>query len=167
MLLAFANPATAVEGRGATVNPAGLEASRKVDPLGLTALRTTRLRTPSGFLYPYPLSPPTYRDWGEYEVRGFLDVGFIGDAGDDNGAQFRKYTDSGDGFLLRDFELDMRKKEGLGYFSFVGGAVGRDDQFYRAELGQFGRFRVSGFFDSLSHRYANDAIILLDGVVRH
>ena len=53
VLLAFANPAAAVEGRGAAVNPAGLEASRKVDPLGLSALRTTRLRTPSGFLYPY------------------------------------------------------------------------------------------------------------------
>ena len=164
VLLAFPNPSTAVEGRGAAVNPDDLEASQKVDEFGLSALRSTRLRTPSGFLYPYPLHQPGFREWGSYEVRGFLDLGFLVDAGDDDEAQFRKYADWGRGFLLRDFELKIRKKEGLGYFSATGGAVDRDDQFYRAELGQFGRFRLTGFFDSLSHRYADDARFLLDGV---
>ena len=163
LLLAFSDPATAVEGRGAAVNSAGLEASREVDMRGLSALRSTRMRTPSGFLYPYPLLPPSYREWGSFEVRGSLDLGFIGDAGDDDEAQFRKYSDWGEGFLLRDFTLDLRQKEGLGYLSVSGGAVGRDDQFYRAEMGQVGRFRVTGFFDALSHRYANDARFLLNG----
>ncbi len=163
LLFAFSGPSTAVEGRGAAVNSAGLEASREVDERGLSAIRSTRMRTPSGFLYPYPLLPPSYRDWGSFEVRGFLDLGFLGDAGDDDEAQFRKYSDWSEGFLLRDFTLDLRQKEGLGYFSASGGAAGRDDQFYRAEIGQIGRFRVTGFFDALSHRYANDARFLLNG----
>lgn len=163
LLFVFSDPAIAVEGRGAAVNSAGLEASREVDKRGLSALRSTRMRTPSGFLYPYPLLPPSYREWGSFELRGFLDLGFLGNAGDVDEAQFRKYSDWGEGFLLRDFTLDLRQKEGLGYLSASGGAAGRDDQFYRAEIGQFGRFRVTGFFDALPHRYANDARFLLDG----
>ena len=147
LLFAFSDPATAVEGRGAAVNSAGLEASREVDERGLSALRSTRMRTPSGFLYPYPLLPPSYREWGSFEVRGYLDLGFLGDAGDDDEAQFRKYSDWGEGFLLRDFSLDLRQKEGLGYLSVSGGAVGRDDQFYRAEMGQIGHFRVKSWAD--------------------
>ncbi len=160
----LAYPSAANEARGAAVNPDGLEASQPVDEFGMSAVRTTALRSPSGFLYPFPLIQPKYREWGAYEVRGFIEFGPLFDAGDTNEAQYRKYSDWGDGFLLRDFTVDLRKKEGLDYFSASGGAVGRDDQFYRAEIGQFGRFRLSGFFDTLSHRYADDARILLNGV---
>ncbi len=149
--------------RASSLDPS-LEISREVDARGLTLLQPERRRTPTGFLYPYPYEPPAWRALGAgLEGRGFLELGFLGDAGEDSETRFREYSDTREGFLLRDFELDLRRSTGAGFASLSGGSAGRDDQFYRAELGRYGSFRLEASYDSLEHRYANDARVLFTG----
>jgi len=152
--------------RGSSLDPS-LETSRERDPRGLTLLQPERRRTPSGLLLPYPFAPPGWRELGAgLKGRGFLEQGFLADAGEEQETRFRKYSDTREGFWLRDFELDLAQTQGAGFASLSGGSVGRDDQFYRAELGSAGRLRLEGRYDSLEHRHANDARVLFLGAGR-
>ena len=151
------------EDRGSLLAGVGIEPTRKVDPRGLSTLRSSRARSPSGILYPYPLQPP---EWSgdSLQIRGFLELGYVGNHGEADEAAFRKYADLSDGFLLRRFLFEGRQRDGLGYFELGGGSVGRSDQFYHAEVGQYGFFRLRGGFDSLKHTSMDDARVLFDGM---
>ena len=164
LALALAAAAGGAAAPRASLLDPSLEISREVDPRGLTLLQPERRRTPTGFLYPYPYEPPGWRALGAgLEGRGSLELGFLGDAGEADETRFREFSDTREGFLLRDFELDLRRSEGAGFASLSGGSAGREDQFYRAELGRYGSFRLEGSYASLEHRYANDARVLFTG----
>lgn len=137
---------------------------RDRDSNGMSSLRGSRRRSPSGFLYPFPWEVPPYRHLGEDEagadVRAFAELGWLENAGDEDEARFSKYADTSDGVLLRRFSLDARERGGAGYLELGGGSVGRDDQFYHLEAGIFGLVRVRSEYDSLRHVYADDARVL-------
>jgi MtrB/PioB family decaheme-associated outer membrane protein len=139
-----------------------LESNREVDERGLSMLRPIRHRSPSGILYPYPLRPPAWS--GEkIQFRSFIEFGYVGNSGDASEASFRKYADLSDGFLLRRFRIEGREREGVAYFEIGGGSAGRSDQFYHAEIGHHGVFRLRGGFDSLKHVSMGDARLLFNG----
>jgi MtrB/PioB family decaheme-associated outer membrane protein len=159
-----ATPAAGGEAEGSGLDAGGLEASRDVDPRGLSALIEARRRSPSGLLYPYPYAPPAWTTRGALESRGFAEVGYLGDADRDGEARYEEHVEWDDGLLLRDFSLDLRSHEGGGYARFEGGAAGRDDAFYRAELGRRGWLRLGLFYDEVPHVLANDARSLYRGI---
>jgi MtrB/PioB family decaheme-associated outer membrane protein len=149
----------AAEAQGSELDAAGLEASRDVDPRGLSLLVQARRRSPSGLLYPYPFQPPAWRTAGALETRGFAELGYLGsfEPSGHEETRYEEYVDWSDGLLLRDFFLDARTAQGAGYASFEGGSVGRDDAFYRGELGRRGWLKLGLFYDEVPHVLANDA----------
>lgn len=155
--------ASGAEERQSVLSGPLLPSIRDVDPRGLSTLVPFRRRTPSGFLYPFPLRPQPYHG-DRFELRGSAEAGWLFERGDDHEARYTEYADLRDGPLLRNFSLEGRRKEGPFRFLFEGGSVGRADGFYRAELGQPGVFRLRARYDALPHVYADDARILFRGV---
>ena len=138
--------------------------SRRVDPEGLSLLRETRRRSPTGFLYPYPFEPPEGTALGEgWSVRGFAEVGWQESWGGSEEAYFEEYGDLRDG-VIDATRVELRHAPS-GFYSELGAqALGRDDASAFLEAGQPGRLRIRGFYEALPHRYANDARVLFDGV---
>ncbi|MCH7708120.1 MAG: MtrB/PioB family outer membrane beta-barrel protein, partial [Myxococcales bacterium] len=164
LVLAIENVAAGEPATGSGLDPAGLAGTHLIDERGMSLWRQTPRRSPTGLLYAYPWKPWDYRELdGGWLFRGFAEIGGIGSPADSDEAYFQEYVDLDDGVLIRNLVLDLRRPESGDYFEFDAGVVGRDDQFYRAELGRFGRFRLVGFFDGLRHQYANDARILHEG----
>jgi MtrB/PioB family decaheme-associated outer membrane protein len=149
--------------RESALSGSGIESTREVDSRGLTTWRTTRHRSPSGILYPYPLKP---LPWGgeAFQIRSSVDIGFIANDGEADEAAFRKYADRSDGVLVRRFLLEGQQRDTAYHFEIGGGSVGRSDQFFYVELGQHGLFRLRGGFDSLEHLSMGDARVLFGGV---
>jgi MtrB/PioB family decaheme-associated outer membrane protein len=154
----------AAEAAGSGLDDAGLEASREIDERGLTLYTKARRRTPSGLLYPYPYAPPPWTTFGVLEGRGFAEVGYVGSADRDGETRYEEHVEWDDGLLLRDFYLDLRQVEGNGYAHLEGGGAGRDDAFYRAEVGRRGWLRLGLFYDAVPHVLANDARSLFEGI---
>ena len=158
-----AQPAAGADQQSSVLSGEGLEPLLEIDERGLSTLRSTRHRSPSGILYPYPLKPPPYS--GErFLLRGFVELGYLGNSGETGEADFRKYADLSDGFWLRRFTIEARERDAAGYFEIGGGSLGRSDQFYRVEFGYHGLFRLRGGFDSLEHFAMDDARVLYSGV---
>lgn len=156
-------PAAPADDRGSVLSGEGLEPIREVDERGLTTLLSTRHRTLSGILSPYPLRPPAWSGEG-IQFRSFIEFGYVGNSGETGEANFRKYADLSDGFLVRRFLLEARERDGVAYFEIGGGSVGRSDQFYHVEIGHHGVFHLRGSFDSLEHLSMDDARVLFHGV---
>lgn len=164
LILAIATAAAGEPATGSGLTPGGLADTHLIDERGMSLWRQTPRRSPTGLLYAYPWKPWDYRELdGGWLFRGFAEIGGIASPEDSDEAYFQEYVDLDDGVLVRNLVLDLRRPESGDYFEFDAGVVGRDDQFYRAELGRFGLFRLVGFFDGLRHQYANDARILHEG----
>ena len=157
--------ATAQTGNGSALVESGLQYTHELDPNGMSVLRETRRRSPSGFLYAFPYELWDYTEVGNGLLyRGYFEGGYLGSAGDTDEARFEEYVDWRSGVWLPYFSASLRKPETGAFADISGGSVGRKDQFYRGQGGLFGLFRLSAFYDSLPHRYANDAHDLFEGV---
>jgi len=158
-------PVDAQPTRGSYLDPTGGDTTRVVEPRGMSWIRQTRRRTPTGFLYPYPLEPQTLQTLDEdWKVGASLDIGGLATTGDDDETRFWRYADWGSNFLLNSFRLAfLQEKKGL-YAEARGGAVGREDQFYSAEFSWLGRLRLRGSFSGIPRAYARDARSLFDGL---
>ena len=96
------------EGAGTRINVRSLEASRDLDPRGLTLFRLTRRRAPSGFLYPFPFAPHSFRNLDENILwRGVFELGAIADGERTGQAYWNQYVDRDPRILLNDFSLDL------------------------------------------------------------
>ena len=150
---------------GNTVNPPSLEPWRHRDERGLTALQPERRRTPTGFLYPYPPEPLEYKPFGSsLFYRGSIGLGVLWDGGDEDETRFERYADWDDGTFLSVLSLELLDSGDGDYLELFGGAIGRDDEFFRLEAGRAGWLRLRGSFSRTPHRYANDATVLFSGV---
>ena len=78
--------------------------------------------------------------------------------GDDGASQFREDTDWNEGGALSN--LSVMSDFGETYLEFKAGAVGNNDQFFKAEYGRYGSYTISGFYSETQHIYANDATLL-------
>jgi MtrB/PioB family decaheme-associated outer membrane protein len=154
-----ARPAAATS----SADDATFSLSRSVDPDGLSFLVKARQRTPTGFLYPYPLEPPDGLVLGDWKLRGLAEVGWAESWGSRNEAYFERYTDHRDG-AIDSARLEAHDTTTGAYAEFGALAIGRDDVSAFLDAGQRGWLRVRAYYDELPHRYANDARILFDGV---
>jgi len=158
-------PALAQPTRGSVLDPTGGDTTRVVEPRGMSWIRPTRRRTPTGFLYPYPLEPQTLYALDEkWKGGASLDIGGLATTGDDDETRFWRYADWSSNFLLNSFRLAFLQEENGVYAEARGGSVGREDQFYSAELSWLGRARLRGSFSGLPRAYARDARSLYEGL---
>ncbi|MBW2419149.1 MAG: MtrB/PioB family outer membrane beta-barrel protein [Deltaproteobacteria bacterium] len=156
--------------RGNALNPSGRELALEIDDRGMSYLRKPARRTPSGFLYAPPPRSPQYQELGDgWLWRGSAELGYLGSYGDTSVARFERFADLQDGsspangFLFGDLALSLRRPESAFYVDFHGGSLGRDDQYYRGELGVYGQLRLVATYDGVPHRYFNDSIDIFEG----
>ena len=153
--LGFASTKTGVDSAiGNQINDSSID---PVEPLATFA--TVLTRSPTGLLYisPYEAEAAEADTWSSS-----IEFGAIFNSGDDGASQFRKYTDWDEGAVLSD--VSVMGDFGDTYFNFKGGALGRDDQFLKAEYGRYGSYRIIGFFNEIPHVYADDATLLYQGI---
>ena len=151
-------------GAASPADDATFVASRRVHPDGLTLLQPQRRRTPTGFLYPYPFAPPeTQPAGGAWTFRGYWELGALESWGGSDEAYLEEYDDLRDG-VTGGFRVETQHPPS-GAFVEVGATdPGRDDGSAFLEGGIPGRLRVSGFYDEIPHRFANDARPIHEGV---
>jgi len=137
--------------------------SRGVDPDGLSFLRKTRHRTPTGFLYPYPVEPTPGITLGDWRLRGFADLGWAESWGGSDESRFGQYHDYSDG-VIDALRLETFQAKTGNYAELGATAIGRDDVSVFLDTGRRGGLRLRATYDELPRRYANDARILFDGV---
>jgi MtrB/PioB family decaheme-associated outer membrane protein len=126
---------------------------------GLATFKTTSPRSPTGLLY---ISPVRAEAAQANTWSSTIEIGAMFNDGDDDASQFRKYTDWDEGGVVSN--LAVMGDFGATYFKFKGGAIGNDDQFFKAEYGKYGSYRIRGFFYETPHIYANDATLLYEGI---
>jgi len=162
--LLAAAPAAAQTAPGYVLNPPGGDTTRQRDDDGMSYLRHTRRRTPTGFLYPEPLDPQTLHPLGdEWLGRGSLEIGGMTDFGETQETRFSRYADWGQEFLLDSFDVGALHAPSGFHVDARGGAVGRSDDYYSGEVGWLSMLRLRGTFSGIPHDYANDARNLFQG----
>ncbi len=163
-LLAVVAPARAETAPGYVLNPPGGDTTRQRDEDGMSYLRDTRRRTPTGFLYPEPLEAQTLSPLGDgWLGRGSLEIGGMATFGDDEETRFWRYSDWSDEFLLDSFDAGVLQPESGLYLDARGGAVGRTDDYYSGEVGWLSQLRLRGTWSGIPHSYARDARNLFQG----
>jgi hypothetical protein len=150
---------------GNTFDPPALDPFQQTDPRGMTSWIEARRRTPTGFLYPYPPDPqrmvPLTAGW---QGTGAVEAGALLSSGDTSETRFGRYADRDSGGIVNWLDLALLHPESDLYFEFAGGSIGRDDAFYRGEIGEAGLWRLRGTWSGIPLPYATDARVLWEGV---
>jgi hypothetical protein len=150
---------------GTQINPRDQIPDLARDPNGLS-LNSDVTRTPTGLLYPIPFAYPDMKqsktdpDWWS---SGWVDLGVLGTFGNVHSAQFREYGDWNNGFDLSSAGFLAENRKTAVYFSGNAENVGREDQSYQLNAGEYGVFNVILFFDATPHFYSSDAKSLWNG----
>jgi hypothetical protein len=149
---------------GYVLDPSGRDTTRQIDEDGMSHLRDTRRRTPTGFLYPEPLEPQALSPLGGgWLGRASLELGGMTAFGDDEETRFSTYADWSDEFLLGSLDVGLLQPERGLHLDAHGGAVGRRDGFYWGEVGWLSQLRLRGTWSGIPHTYATDARNLFRG----
>jgi len=164
-LCAGAGAARAQSVPGNTLDPPALDPFQQTDPRGMTSWLPARRRTPTGFLYPYPPEPqrlvPLALGW---QGTGAVEAGPLLTSGDTSETRYGRYADRDPGGIVNWLDLALLHPERDLYFEFDGGSIGRDDAFYRGEIGEPGLWRLRGTWSGIPRPYASDAHVLFGGV---
>ena len=164
MLADASGPARGQSAPGNALDPPALDPFEQTDPRGMTNWIPWRRRTPTGFLYPYPTEPqrltPLAPGW---LGTGAIEGGWLGNAGDTSETRYGLYADRNTGPILDWLDLALLQPASNLYFDFAGGSIGRDDAFYRGELGEPGLWRLRGSWSGIPRPYATDARVLFVG----
>ena len=150
---------------GTQLNPGGHVLFLPNDPRGLSSVFQSS-RSPTGLLYPRPyLYPPMMQsqsnpDWWR---SAWAEIGYIGTAGETGAATFREYGDLSAGPLISNAGFLVENRASAFFLSANVASVGRADQAYQLNIGRYGVFSGTLFYDSLPHVLSTNARILWDG----
>ncbi len=170
--LAFAGAARAdwvCPAPGNAMNPNGVNAAtagRWLDEEGM-GTRIPAARSPTGQLYNIPFDTPDEtpdkkeKGW----VRGgFVEAGGLHVFGDEKNATFLQYKDLKSGIYIDNFAVWGEKPSEARYYEVTGGAVGMDDQFYRAQFGRYNDWKVTAYYDGTPQVFTSTYRSLWSGV---
>jgi MtrB/PioB family decaheme-associated outer membrane protein len=81
--------------------------------------------------------------------------------GEDDSAKAQEYRDL-DQDVYGDLKVKYEKKDEY-FFEATGKNIGRDDQYYKARGGRYGKFKIEASYDEIPHRFADDAETIYSG----
>jgi hypothetical protein len=148
---------------GNALNPAGTVTHKEKDPVGLGIQQHSR--NPTGFLVTRPnalLTPKTTA--GGWKYSGSVQLGVLGVSGDKREGKFREYKDLRSGAYLNGFELQMEKATSARFVEVLGGALGRDDQFFGLRFGRYNSWKLQSFYKDTGHVFTSSYRSLWNGV---
>ncbi|MBI4208031.1 MAG: MtrB/PioB family decaheme-associated outer membrane protein [Betaproteobacteria bacterium] len=121
-------------------------------------------RMPSGFLYEWPYEIPQSMPLaGDWNYRFSTEVGAVAGHASRNAARLRDYRDYRDGAVLNYLNLALERPGTAHYLDFTAGAVGRDDQHYRATVGRYGDFKANLYFSQIPRAFTDQARTVFQG----
>jgi MtrB/PioB family decaheme-associated outer membrane protein len=169
-LCAFSTPGALAESgvgaagvQGNALNRSGNDPMLEPAGEGMSLLVPQPSRTPSGFLYAAPYEMPQNHPLaGDWTYRLSVEAGAVA-RGSGNAPRLRNYGDSRGGATLNYFNLGLERPASAHYFDFTAGAVGREDQHYRATVGRYGDFRTSFYFSQHPALFTDRARTLFQG----
>lgn len=142
--------------QGSAFNRGGLDPALERDARGMSPFAAEPSRTPEGRLYDPPFEPraplPLANGW---DYRLSVELGAV--HGSSGAPRIRDYGDFRNGAVLNHFSLGLEEAGQARWFDFTAGAVGRDDQHYRASFGRRGDFRASLYFNELPKLFTDRA----------
>ena len=149
---------------GSVIDPIGMW-GRQCDRDGMSWLAGDAKRTPTG--HAYDCVPRVHGDaprFGEgWQGGGVFALGYLHVNGDETNAQWRRFSNLDDGFILAaDFRL-VNADRGR-YLDFRAVRFNEDSQFYRAVFGESGKYRVQGFVRSQPNVLSGNARSIWNGV---
>lgn len=132
------------------------------DERGISWLRPHSRRTPTGVLYPCAPAEPELRESGDWSYSATWSLGVLA-GGDDDNAQWQRFTGWDDGLSL-DFDLRMLRREDGTYGSFRGSRLSSDNQFFKLTEGRAGHYRIEAFYRAQPNVVSGNARSLWQGV---
>jgi MtrB/PioB family decaheme-associated outer membrane protein len=148
--------------QGSALNRTGNDPTLERDNRGKSLLLPELSRTPGGSLYEWPYEIrqpiPLGSDWN---YRLSTEFGAIYSS--PKAAGIRDYGDYRDGFLLNYLNFRLEQAGTAHYLDFTAGAVGRDDQYYRATFGRYGDFRTKLYFSETPKAFTDQARTVFQG----
>lgn len=150
---------------GNGLNPLEIDSTRLLDKEGISYLKQFPSRSPGGLLYRSPFQTGDENRFGEdWQYRGSIEFGYLGNDGDEKAAEFNNYRDWNDGALINGFDFSGWQQT-QGYFiEGYGGGVGRDDQYYRLSAGRYGVFKTNAFYNRTPTLFSRNAMTIFDGI---
>ena len=161
--LAYASPGDGQDVTlGNAMNPGGAGSVVARDPEGLGIAEHSR--NPTGLLTASaPLVKEPSKTSGGLLYRMTVEFGALGVTGDKDAAKFREYKDLESGAYLNNFTLMLEKPKSAFHLDALGGGVGRSDQYYGFDVGQYNTWRVRGAFSEIPHVFTSTYRSLWDG----
>ncbi len=150
---------------GNWLDPAGRIGWEGCDPDGGSWLSAENKRTPTGFLYGCAPRLAEAKPLGDngWRYTGAVALGYLHLGGDENNSNWRRFRDADDGVILQaNFSL-TRASDGS-YADVRLSRLSRDNQYYRAVIGQAGRYKVQAFVRSTPNVLSTNARSIWDGV---
>ena len=150
--------------QGSTFNRSGNDPALERDRNGMSLVVPDPSRTPGGFFYERPYEVPQPIPLGEdWNYRFSTEIGGIATHRSQNSAQLGDYRDFSDGALLNYLKLGVERPGTAHYFDLTAGAIGRDDQHYRATLGRYGDFKANLYFSQIPKAFTDQARTVFQG----
>lgn len=155
----------AESGQGSLLNPAGVDPWREPDPRGKATMLPELSRTPAGLTQSWVPGNAVFQPiWGDWAYRWSGEVGVLGGSRGHRSAQLDEYSDRSNDFWLHYVGFSALQNASARYFNFDAGELARRDQYYRATLGEYGRYKLSALFSEIPHDFANDIRSVFQGI---
>jgi hypothetical protein len=150
---------------GNALNPSQ-DATRPLDPNGLSPFRQPAAHSPTGQLYniPYLLPHDLHKTATGWEYSGQVEIGVLGGDANEKNAQFRMYKDLDNGLYLNNFGLAAEKPDEARFVEIIGGGVGKNDQYYGLQFGRYNDWKVKAFYSETPHAFTSTYGTLWSGI---
>lgn len=123
-------------------------------------------RSPIGRLYPRApaVSETPAKIDGGWAYKGTIEFGGLLNGGDTSNVFFTRYRNVEDGAYLRYFGLEAERRDIASFLETVGGAVGRDDQFYSLTFGRYNDWKFQAYYNETPTVFTTNYRSLWSGV---
>ncbi|MGB3391871.1 MAG: MtrB/PioB family outer membrane beta-barrel protein [Stenotrophomonas sp.] len=150
---------------GNWLDPSGRVGWRGCDPDGSSWLSAEPKRTPTGFLYGCAPEVPAIHPAGDngWVWSGNVGLGYLHASGDETNTNWQRFRAPDDGLMLQAGFSAQRASDGS-YADLRLSRLQRDNQYFRAVLGQAGRYKVQAFVRSSPNVLSGNVRSIWDGV---
>lgn len=148
---------------GNRIDPGG-QATYGCDERGMSWLRSTPLRTPTGFLYQCAPQLPELKSVGDWLYSATLPLGYVATGGDEDNAQWQRYSGWDEGLAIGPFNLSAFRPDDGTYVELRGSRLSADNQNYKLTQGRAGHYRIEAFYRDQPNVVSGNAQSIWNGI---